>query len=48
MLNMIRSFLLVVGIYALSYVVNEPGDQFWTAVLGGVCIGVFVSLGDLK
>lgn len=47
MLNMIRSALLVIGIYALAYAAR-PGDQTWQALLGGVLIGAYVSLGDLK
>lgn len=41
-----RVIALVAGIQLTAYVVSEPGEQVWQAILGGFLLGLFISIND--
>lgn len=47
-LFIIKGWLLVGAIYLIAYAVATPGSQTWQAIVGGICVGIYVALSELE
>ncbi len=43
-MNIIRFICLLSGVFFIATVVHMEGTQFWLAVVGGVCLAIYVIL----